>query len=106
MSRTSMQVQIKNERTKAEAAIINTLVADGYQQIKYGQELVWKKGTGVATAMHFIKYEISGDVLNIEGWVQIGVGDLGGKERDLKGFTAIIPKKSVLGTINRIKAVV
>ena len=42
--------------------------------------------------------------MRISGWVQIGVGSVGGKERDLKGFVGAIPKKSVLNTIEKIKA--
>ncbi len=40
--------------------------------------------------------------INIEsGWIQIGVGSVGGKEHDLSGLVAVIPKKSVEKTINK-----
>lgn len=57
------------------------------------------------TAMHYIKFEFSDNVLCVSGWVQIGVGSIGGKERDLTGFMAVIPKKSVAKTIAKIEAI-
>lgn len=106
MARTSFEAQLKKDLPAAEEAVKSILAEDGYKPVEYGSEMVWKKGTGMATAMHFIKTEFEGDTLHIWGWVQIGVASVGGKERELKGFTASIPKKSVLKTIKKIMAAV
>ena len=45
------------------------LVADKYKEIDYNGETVWKMGTGLATAMHFIKTEYVGQTLRLYGWV-------------------------------------
>ena len=42
----------------------------------------------------------------VSGWVQIGIGSVGGKERDLEGITASIPKKSVKKTIEKLRAAI
>lgn len=106
MARTYIDIPLHKDREQAEISIKNILTADDYRPIAYGVETVWKKGTGLATAMHFIKYEIKGNILHIEGWVQVGIGSFGGKERDLEGFSASIPKKSVLNTIEKIRVIV
>ena len=82
------------------------MVADKYKEIDYNGETVWKMGTGLATAMHFIKTEYAGQTLRLYGWVQIGVGSAGGKERDLTGVVGAIPKKSVKKTMEKIRAVI
>ena len=82
------------------------MVADKYKEIDYNGETVWKMGTGLATAMHFIKTEYASQTLRLYGWVQIGVGSAGGKERDLTGVVGAIPKKSVKKTMEKIRAVI
>ena len=41
------------------------LVADKYQGDRLQRETVWKMGTGLATAMHFIKTEYAGQTLRV-----------------------------------------
>lgn len=106
MARTSFDVTVTKELQAADEAMKSILAQDGYKPVEYGAETVWKKGTGLATAMHFIKTEFEGNTLHIWGWVQIGVASVGGKERELKGFTASVPKKSVKKTIKKIMAAV
>ena len=50
--------------------------------------------------------EYAGQTLRLYGWVQIGVGSAGGKERDLTGVVGAIPKKSVKKTMEKIRAVI
>lgn len=67
-------------------------------------EEVWKKGTGLMTAIQYIKPEYEGNTLKISAWVQVGAGNLiGGKERDLSGITGAAPKKSLKNTIEQLK---
>ena len=104
MARTYVDIPFTQDPRWVDDAVRKILIADDYREISYNLETVWKKGTGLMTAIHYIKVEYQGNALRLSGWVQIGVGSVGGKERDLTGFVGFIPKKSVLGTMNRIKA--
>ncbi len=73
------------------------------KKIKTG-ESVWKNGTGLMTAMKFIKVEYAQNNITISAWVQTGVGNVGGNEMDLTGFVAAIPKKQLLKVIEEIKS--
>ena len=50
--------------------------------------------------------DLAGREVHLSGWVQIGVGSVGGKERDLSGIVGSMPKKSVKNTIEKIRAAV
>ena len=101
-----MEIPFAGDQQTVETAVRGDLVADKYKEIDYNGETVWKMGTGLATAMHFIKTEYAGQTLRLYGWVQIGVGSAGGKERDLTGVVGAIPKKSVKKTMEKIRAVI
>ncbi len=106
MARTMMEIPFAGDQQTGETAVRGGLVADKSLEIDYNGETVWKMGTGLATAMHFIKTEYAGQTLRLYGWVQIGVGSAGGKERDLTGVVGAIPKKSVKKTMEKIRAVI
>lgn len=63
-----------------------------------------EKGTGLLTAMQYIKIEFTDTTLIVSGWVQAGVGSAGGNEMALNGIVAAVPKKSVMKVIEQIKA--
>ena len=102
MSRTIINVPIPGDPAAADSLIRNILIADGYREIQYNLEIVWKMGTGLATAMHYIKLNYMGSNLELSGWIQAGIGSVGGKEHSLDGMMAVIPKKSVRKTMNKI----
>lgn len=106
MARTVITMNFQNHLELVDQAVREVLIGDGYKEINRNNEVVWKKGTGMMTAMHFIKLEYDKNVLNVYGWVQTGIGSVGGKEQELKGFVASIPKKSVLKTVDKIRVVV
>lgn len=107
MSRTYMDISISAYTDALDNQIRQILIAEHYREIPYNTEIVWKKGTGLMTAMHYIKLEYPNHhTVRLSGWVQIGVGSVGGKERDLSGITGIIPKKSVQNTMNLIQNIV
>ena len=51
-----------------------------------------------------IKIEFTDTTLVVSGWVQAGVGSVGGNEMALNGIVAAVPKKSVMKVIEQIKA--
>ncbi len=107
MARTTMDISISGYTEELDSRIRQVLIGAHYREIEYYREMVWKKGTGMMTAMHYIKVEYPDyQTVRLSGWVQIGVGSVGGKERDLSGITGIIPKKSVQGTMNAIQAAI
>lgn len=106
MARTTFRIDFHQPPQVVDQIARNILIADDYREIDYNREVVWKKGTGLMTAMHYIKIEYQGSTLVVSGWVQIGIGSVGGKERDLEGITASIPKKSVKKTIEKLRAAI
>lgn len=106
MARTTITIPFTQEQTTADQTARRILAIDGYHEIDYNGEKVWKKGTGLMTAMHYIKLEFQDNQLAISGWIQVGIGSVGGKERDLSGFTGVIPKQSVRSTMNKILAAI
>lgn len=105
-SRTTFTIPFTEDFQITDGKIRSILSADGYKEMDKNGEIVWKMGTGMMTAMHFIKLEYTECAIEVSGWVQTGMGDIGGKEMDLKGFVGIIPKKQVLKTIDKVKAAV
>lgn len=90
-----------HERIKA------ILSGDGYKEKTYKKnEIVWKKGTGLLTAMHFIKLDYQPNMLIVSGWICSGIGSLTFGEMDLSGVVAVVPKKSVQKTVDKIVAAV
>ena len=106
MARTTVRLPFHQPQPLLDQQVREVLIGDDYREIDYNREVVWKKGTGLMTAMHYIKIVYQENTLIISGWVQMGVGSVGGKEHALEGFVASIPKKSVLKTIDKLKAVV
>ena len=102
MARTTTNIKLRISREEADKIIRQILISDDYKEINYNREVVWKKGTGMMTAMHFIKVEYDNEKAIISGWVQVGVGSVGGKEHNLNGFALVIPKKSVKKTIDKL----
>lgn len=72
--------------------------------LKYGNEEVYKKGSGWWLARRFIKYTINDDnTVTIEGWVGLGVGNSVSPELKLKGFFGAMPKKELINLIEELK---
>lgn len=106
MSRTVMKIPYEGDKDKIDESIREILINDDYREIDYNREVVWKKGTGLATAMHFIKVEYKTGAIVLSGWIQIGVGSVCGKEQELKGFVGMAPKKSVLKTMKKLQDII
>ncbi|MGN0486204.1 MAG: hypothetical protein ACI4GB_03140 [Acutalibacteraceae bacterium] len=103
MARTKIRIEYTRDFDSTQRIISGILVSEGYKEINRNNETVWKKGVGFWTAMQFIKVEYGSDWLDIYGWVQTGLGNIGDGEMALNGFVAVIPKKSVLKVITKIQ---
>ena len=104
MARTKMNVPFKCDFDDAQKRINRILTGEGFHEttIKTGEN-VWKKGTGMLTAMQFIKVEFASNQAVIYAWVQTGIGNIGGSEMDLKGFVAALPKRMLMKVLEKIK---
>ena len=103
MGRTFRRVYPRCDMMTAQRTIEQILTTKGYHIQNYGYgELVWKKGMGIMTAMHYIKVEYYPTEIHLYGWVQSGIGDAGFGEMDLTGFVGCIPKKAVLKVMEQI----
>ena len=104
MARTIIRKKYSGNMEDAKKKVETILSQNGFHEktIKTG-EIVWKKGTGMMTAMQYIKTEFLEGELVLSGWVQAGLGSVGLSEMELTGFVAAIPKKSTMKVINQIQ---
>ena len=106
MARTCKRFALAADMSAATGPIEQFLTSEGFSQKGYKGEQIWKKGTGLGTAMQFLKIEYAPGEVVVYGWIQMGVGDIGGQEHELKGIVAFIPKKNLLSRIDKIEAIV
>ena len=109
--RTVVQMPLYADPNAVNNALCAMLAGEGFFLTSYKEsgreELVWKKGTGLATAMKFIKLEYQPNMILISGWLCPGMFGLTICEVSLKsGFYAAIPKKSCMKVIQKAIQVV
>lgn len=92
-----------NDFTNTNNNINNFLVQNGFKKVVKNNEEFWKKGTGMVSAMQYLKFDFSESELTVYAWVQAGLGSFGGNEMDLTGFVAAVPKKSLMNKIEKLK---
>lgn len=99
------EVYLTCKASPAQAAQIaeQILTQNGFKPKDYKGEAVWKKGTGMATSMQFVKVAPFDDALGIQAWVQSGIGDVGLREQCLDGFVGALPKKMLLKVVEQIQ---
>ena len=104
MARTIVTFSFRCSFDEAEKKVAAILSGHNFSQVtlKTGEN-VWKKGTGLLTAMKFVKVEYSQTQITLSAWVQSGIGSVGGKEMELKGAVAALPKQQLLKVIGEIK---
>lgn len=104
MARTKLELPFRFSFAQEEQTIQRILTARGYHQttLKSG-ESVWKKGIGLWSYMKFIKTDYSDNKVLLSGWIQVGIGNLGGEELDLTGVFGAYPKKQVMKVLQELK---
>ena len=103
MARSSYEVRYTCSFEQAKQTVESILAKRNYKPytLKTGEN-VFKCGVGMMTAMKYIKPEYGNGTVTLYGWVQTGVGSVGGSEMGLDGFVGIVPKKQVKKCINEI----
>lgn len=89
---------------QAVPVIEQVLEAKGFKQVDYNGEPIWKKGTGMATAMQYVRIRTRGDSVALSAWVAAGVGSANLKEMPLTGMVAAVPKKSLQKTLDAVRS--
>lgn len=82
------------------------LIDEGFSRKDYHGEQVWKKGTGLVTAMQYVKIEYTENAAVIYAWIQAGIGNFGGKELDLTGITGAVPKRNLLKRTQKLESII
>ena len=94
--RTEFTLWCRCDKAKAQEIIDNFMREKNYIAIKYGDEDVYKKGSGWWTARKFIKCEIcDNNTMIVEGWISAGIGNKPNIEMDLKGFYGALPQNTI-----------
>ena len=57
-------------------------------------EKVWKKGTGLMTAMQFVKVDFGQNEFIMSAWVQAGIGSVGGRRNGFDRGSCGITEKA------------
>lgn len=104
--RTEVFFAYSGSAQQAEEAATKVISGRGFKVKSYHDETVWKKGTGLATAMEFVKLSHQSGHLVVQAWIQSGVGNIGLREQPLTGFVGGLPKKMLSGLLDKIEAAV
>lgn len=104
MARTIIKTAYSCTYDEAQRRISAILSEKGFKMttLKTGEK-VWKKGTGLMTAMQFVKVDFSQSEFVMSAWIQVGLGSVGGGEMDLTGVVGALPKKMLMGVLEEIK---
>lgn len=105
MARTVIEIRSSCPFSEAQRRVEGILTAKGFHPttLKTGEN-VWKNGTGLMTAMKFIKPEYAEGLVTLSAWIQAGIGSVGGKEMDLTGVVGAVPKKQLMKVLEELKA--
>lgn len=102
MARTIIKLNF-SDFTRAEKNIKQILYANKFKQTIINSKTVWKKG-GTLMGGQCLEIVFSENQITISAWITPFLG--GEEEYNLKGFSAIIPKKQLLSVIEQIKIAV
>lgn len=99
MARTIIKLSF-SDFAKAENNIIQILLTNNFRQTIINSETVWKKG-GTLMGGQCLKIDFLEKHITVSAWITPFLG--GEEEYGLEGFSAIVPKKQLLGVIEQIK---
>lgn len=106
MPRTCLRFPFYAGFETVDNTIRQILMDEGFSEKNISGELCWKKGTGMMTAMQYVKVEYTQNEVVLFGWLQAGIGSLAGPEMELTGNVYAIPKKNLMKRLNKIQQAV
>lgn len=74
----------------------------GFEEVKYNDEIAFRRGTGFLQAMQMIKIAYQGRMIVISGWICVGLGSLYVWESNLEGKLGLMPKRAVKRAIEHL----
>lgn len=107
-NRSFFDLPYSGESAKAEERLKEILTAQGFAPVQYGEETVYKLGSGFWTARKFIRYTVSEDKIVLGAWISIGMGNKPNTEypldnRIMGGFPKKQLKKIVEDIVNTFR---
>ncbi len=91
---------VREEQINKPADFVTFIMNDylsknGFTQKQVKGEWVWQEGIGMLSVPKFLKYSYENGVLHLEAWIKTAwLPGVYGKDQDLEGFTAAVPKQS------------
>ena len=104
--RSNIVLAPRMDARRAAATFGAALEGRGFRRTDYRGEPIWKKGTGMMTAMQYVRVRVRGNLLGVSAWVMVGVGSADFCEMPLTGVVAVIPKKSLEDSLNAARAAI
>lgn len=94
MSRYVHDLKTSKSQDEVNRITSDYLSREGFKQVDYEGEMVWKKGTGLALGPQFLKIIPSEGKVHIEAWIKFAIlpGVFLG-EMDTEGFVGGAPKR-------------
>lgn len=105
MGRTLLTFPIALEQQEeAISILLQALELEGFKPYDYKGEACYKKGTGMATSMQFVKIYKDDQNIHIIVWLRSGAGSAYiGPEMNLNGVVGAIPKKMLKDRVARMQ---
>ena len=91
MARTVYEYTLNLEDSMVQYLANDYLTKEGFRQVDYKGEQVWKRGTGMITAPSYIKLNYANGVIHVEAWIK---PFLSGEMSIDSGFVGSIPKSA------------
>lgn len=77
------------------------MTSRGFHPVMYQGEAVWKKGTDFLTALQYVKVDYGTGYAEVSAWIQT-TGSWDGRELDLTGVMAALPKQMLVEVLDEI----
>ena len=104
MARYTKELPINKSPEQFQAIENQFFAQEGFKQVTYKGEQVWKKGMGLMIGPQYIALKNSSGVVRVEAWIKfsllpgIYLGELG-----LDGFVGAIPKSLLKAKVSRLE---
>lgn len=104
MSRYVKELPVNKSPEQIQAIANQFFDKEGFKQVPYKGEQVWKKGMGIMVGPQYVTVKDSSGMVRVEAWIKFALlpgvylGELG-----LEGFVGAIPKSLLKGKISRLE---
>jgi len=104
-NRTKFSFDVIDDPKKIEPNLRSFLEKNGFKEVEYAGEKVYRKGLGLFIARKFISYKVENMKVELEAWVSSGLGNTPTIELPLDtSFYGSLPKSALMKTIKELQA--